>query len=112
MSCSMTFTVHMCESKMENSDDDSIFFQALQQYEESLTNDTIPVGFELMLQEPYEHLGEEDFYLDKLIADATHKENLLKDSATERFTKPVMESDILKIDKLIPRSTKILLHGP
>ena len=103
----MTFTVHMCESKMENSDDDSIFFQASQQHEESLTNDTTPAAFELMLQEPYEHLVKEDFYLDKLMADATHKENLLKDSATERFTKPVTESDILeKIDKHIPRSTK------
>ena len=83
----------MCKSKMENSDDDSIFFQASQQYEESLMNDTIPVAFELMLQELYEHLGEEDFYLDKLMADATNKDNLLKDSATERFTKPVMERE-------------------
>ena len=71
----MTFTVRMCESKMKNSD---IFFQASHQYEESLTNDTTPVddndpvAFELMIQEPYEHLGKEDFYLDKLMADATH----------------------------------------
>ena len=79
----MTFTVRMCESKMEYSDDDSIFFQASHQYEESLTNDTTPVAFDLMLQELYKHLGEEDFYLDKLMADATHKENLLKDFATE-----------------------------
>ena len=44
---------------MKNSDGDSTFFEALQQYEESLTNDTTSVAFELILQELYEHLGEQ-----------------------------------------------------
>ena len=84
-------------------EDDFIFLQASQLYEESVSkclNDNVdsPVSEELRLKEKYAHLEEGDFVLDKLMEDIP---------TTERFDKSVSESDILeKINDRIPRATK------
>ena len=84
-------------------EDDFIFLQASQLYEESVSkslNDNVddPVSEELRLKEKYAHLEDDDFVLDKLMEDIP---------TTERFDKPVSESDILeKINDRIPRAMK------
>ena len=84
-------------------EDDFIFLQASQLYEESVSkslNDNIddPVSEELRLKEKYAHLEEDDFVLDKL--------------TTERFDKPVLKAIYWKKSMTVyPGLRKILLLG-
>ena len=89
-------------------EDDFIFLQASQLYEESVSkslNDNVddPVSEELRLKEKYAHLEEDDFVLDKLMEDIL---------TTERFDKPVLKAIYWKKSMTVyPGLRKILLLG-